>query len=95
MAAKGGCSEEGAVALVKHVIENCKNLEFVGLMTIGIYGFDCSQGPNPDFICLSKVRDDVCRELSMDASQVELSMGMSSDYEHAVSSSDSKLFREN
>lgn len=82
--AKGGTTDEGAVDLVRHVIDNCKNLEFVGLMTIGLYGFDATQGPNPDFVCLNRVRDEVCQQLHLDSASVELSMGMSSDYEHAV-----------
>lgn len=53
-------------------------------MTIGKYGYDVSQGPNPDFILLAKCKEDLCQELNLPASQVELSMGMSSDYEHAV-----------
>jgi uncharacterized pyridoxal phosphate-containing UPF0001 family protein len=35
---------------VKHILEKCPNLELVGLMTIGKFGHDLSQGPNPDFI---------------------------------------------
>jgi uncharacterized pyridoxal phosphate-containing UPF0001 family protein len=34
---------------VKHILEKCPNLELVGLMTIGKFGHDLSQGPNPDF----------------------------------------------
>ena len=54
-------------------------------MTIGAYGYDVSLGPNPDFLKLLKVRDDVCQQLSILSSEVDLSMGMSSDYAHAVS----------
>lgn len=54
-------------------------------MTIGAYGYDPSNGPNPDFISLRKCRDDICKELNLVGDQVELSMGMSTDYEHAVS----------
>ena len=53
-------------------------------MTIGVYGFDCSSGPNPDFLKLLEVRDYVCSKLNISKSEVELSMGMSADYEHAV-----------
>ena len=34
---------------------------------------------------LSKVRDDLCQELNLNKESVELSMGMSNDFEHAVS----------
>lgn len=54
-------------------------------MTIGEYDYDVSRGPNPDFISLAKIRQEVCQKLNLDINQVELSMGMSTDYEHAVS----------
>lgn len=54
-------------------------------MTIGQYGYDCSLGPNPDFVSLAKCREDVCSQLGLNLSDMELSMGMSSDFEHAVS----------
>ncbi|XP_049807973.1 pyridoxal phosphate homeostasis protein isoform X3 [Schistocerca nitens] len=47
---KSGCEPEEAVSLVKYVKDFCQNLEFVGLMTIGIYGYDTALGPNPDFL---------------------------------------------
>lgn len=83
-AEKSGCEVEEVTSLVKHVIDDCKNLELIGIMTIGQYGYDVSNGPNPDFLCLKKCRDDVCKELGLDSKNVELSMGMSTDYEHAV-----------
>lgn len=71
--------------MVEYVLKNCPNLEFVGLMTIGQYDYDMSQGPNPDFLTLAKCRQEVCEKLNLDINNVELSMGMSSDFEHAVS----------
>lgn len=53
-------------------------------MTIGKFGYDLSQGPNPDFLCLNECRDKVCKELSLDWKSIHLSMGMSDDFEHAV-----------
>jgi hypothetical protein len=35
---------------VKHILEKCPSLELMGLMTIGKFGHDLSQGPNTDFI---------------------------------------------
>lgn len=70
--------------LVKHVINNCPNLKFIGLMTIGMFGYNVANGPNPDFISLLKCREVLCDKLKMDIENVELSMGMSNDYEHAV-----------
>ncbi|XP_063992779.1 pyridoxal phosphate homeostasis protein [Diachasmimorpha longicaudata] len=81
---KSGCDLGQTSALVKYVIESCKNLNFMGLMTIGAYGYNPANGPNPDFLSLVKCREDVCRELGLDINNVELSMGMSTDYEHAI-----------
>ncbi|CAG5076496.1 Similar to PLPBP: Pyridoxal phosphate homeostasis protein (Pongo abelii) [Cotesia congregata] len=64
--------------------ENCKNLNFLGIMTIGAYGYDPASGPNPDFLSLRQCREEICKELSLDKEQVELSMGMSTDFEHAI-----------
>ncbi|XP_051157940.1 pyridoxal phosphate homeostasis protein [Leptopilina boulardi] len=83
-AEKNGCKIEEAPSLVKYVLENCKYLEFVGLMTIGQYGYDLSKGQNPDFLSLVECRKNVCQELGLDQKNVQLSMGMSSDYEHAI-----------
>ena len=82
---KNGCELEQVSPLVKYVLEKCKNLDFLGLMTIGQYGYDTSKGLNPDFLSLRECRKNVCQELRLDEQQVEISMGMSTDYEHAVS----------
>ncbi|XP_072936075.1 pyridoxal phosphate homeostasis protein [Epargyreus clarus] len=82
--AKSGTEPENATNLVEYVLKNCPGLDFQGLMTIGIYDFDTSQGPNPDFITLAKCRQEVCEKLNLDINNVELSMGMSTDYEHAI-----------
>ena len=47
---KSGIEPSEASDLVKHILEKCPALEFCGLMTIGAYDYDCSQGPNPDFL---------------------------------------------
>lgn len=46
---KNGCAPEETKTLVQHVLEKCPHLKLVGLMTIGQFGYDWSQGPNPDF----------------------------------------------
>ncbi|XP_043269289.1 pyridoxal phosphate homeostasis protein [Venturia canescens] len=81
---KQGCEIEETSTVVKHIIENCKNLNFMGLMTIGAYGYDLANGPNPDFITLKDCRENVCKALGLEMKNVEISMGMSSDYEHAI-----------
>lgn len=53
-------------------------------MTIGVFGHDLAKGPNPDFLCLKECREKVSKELGIDLNKIELSMGMSNDYEHAV-----------
>ncbi|KAJ8687548.1 hypothetical protein QAD02_023342 [Eretmocerus hayati] len=82
--AKSGCDIDSAASLVKYILEKCPNLDFVGLMTIGEYGYDLSKGPNPDFctLCMSKTK--ICQELDLNPKEVKLSMGMSTDYEHAI-----------
>lgn len=85
ISAKSGCEVENASSMVKYIFEKCPNLEFTGLMTIGEYGYDVSKGPNPDFLALKDVKSKVCEDLELDTKKVELSMGMSTDFEHAVS----------
>lgn len=81
---KNGCEITNVCPLVQHIIANCKNLEFIGFMTIGMFGYDYSKEPNPDFLCLKECRENVSKQLDIDLKQIELSMGMSNDYEHAV-----------
>ncbi|XP_040098863.1 pyridoxal phosphate homeostasis protein isoform X2 [Oryx dammah] len=76
--------EEKTAALVEHINAKCPSLEFVGLMTIGSFGHDLSQGPNPDFQVLLSLREELCRKLGAAPEQVELSMGMSVDFQHAI-----------
>lgn len=73
------------IELYRHIIEKCKNLKLEGLMTIGRFGHDYSTGPNPDFICLVECHANVCKTFNLSPSDVHLSMGMSDDFEQAVS----------
>ena len=81
---KSGCVPGETPLLVKHIIDKCSHLNFCGLMTIGKSGHDYSIGPNPDFECLLEVKKLLCEELHLRASDVELSMGMSADFEEAI-----------
>ena len=47
---KNGVEPPETKNLVKHIVDNCPNLELCGLMTIGAYDYDISLGPNPDFL---------------------------------------------
>ncbi|XP_063301672.1 pyridoxal phosphate homeostasis protein [Pelobates fuscus] len=81
---KHGLAPGETVELVKHIKEKCPSLEFVGLMTIGSFGYDITQGPNPDFQLMLAQRQVVCEKLGLQLDMVELSMGMSNDFEHAI-----------
>ncbi|KAM6331559.1 pyridoxal phosphate homeostasis protein isoform 1-T1 [Alca torda] len=81
---KHGLPPGDTTAAVEHVINKCPSLEFVGLMTIGSIGHDLSKGPNPDFQMLLSLRQEVCEKLNLPIEKVELSMGMSTDFQHAI-----------
>uniref|UniRef100_A0A1E1XA47 Pyridoxal phosphate homeostasis protein n=1 Tax=Amblyomma aureolatum TaxID=187763 RepID=A0A1E1XA47_9ACAR len=80
---KNGIEPGDASQLVKFLMKECPSLKFAGLMTIGMAEHD-NTGPNPDFVCLAKCREQVCNELGLKVSDVELSMGMSADFEEAI-----------
>ncbi|KAF4525346.1 hypothetical protein B566_EDAN007828 [Ephemera danica] len=82
--AKGGCQPEQLSSVVKHILNECPTMVFKGLMTIGQFGYNPEDGPNPDFVKLVQCRSDLCQELKLNSEDVELSMGMSDDYEHAI-----------
>ncbi|KAI9363415.1 hypothetical protein DFJ73DRAFT_788984 [Zopfochytrium polystomum] len=71
---KSGISPAECVDTIKHIQDSCPLLNAVGIMTIGSPDHDPSAGPNPDFMA---VKD----QLGLD---LELSMGMSDDFEHAI-----------
>ncbi|XP_029292279.1 pyridoxal phosphate homeostasis protein [Cottoperca gobio] len=81
---KHGLPPEETVNTVKHILSKCACLHFLGLMTIGRYGYDLNLGPNPDFQMLLCRRQEVCDSLKMPLEEVELSMGMSTDFAHAI-----------
>ncbi|XP_021026571.1 pyridoxal phosphate homeostasis protein [Mus caroli] len=81
---KHGLLPSETIAVVEHIKASCPSLEFVGLMTIGSFGHDLSQGPNPDFQRLLTLRRELCEKLGIPVEQVELSMGMSMDFQHAI-----------
>ncbi|XP_061363917.1 uncharacterized protein LOC133307423 isoform X3 [Gastrolobium bilobum] len=78
---KSGIDPSNCVELAKHVKLSCPNLEFSGLMTIGM--LDYTSTPQ-NFQTLSNCRTEVCKALELDEEQCELSMGMSGDFELAV-----------
>ncbi|GAO16230.1 hypothetical protein UVI_02000130 [Ustilaginoidea virens] len=86
--AKSGCRPgEETVSLCRHVVESCPNLRLLGLMTIGAVARSqaaAAGGENEDFATLGQQRDLVARELGLQQGQLELSMGMSDDFEGAI-----------
>ncbi|RXK35643.1 YggS family pyridoxal phosphate enzyme [Tremella mesenterica] len=74
--------------LALHVKRSCPHLNLLGLMTIGSFesSHDTSN-PNPDFTCLKQSRDELRRKLveaGLECNDLELSMGMSADFEQAT-----------
>ncbi|KAM7360094.1 pyridoxal phosphate homeostasis protein isoform 1-T2 [Cochliomyia hominivorax] len=82
--AKNGVQPGEASALFKFIKENLKQLDVKGVMTIGAFGHDYSQGPNPDFIKLMEVHKTICQENQLNEADLKVSMGMSDDFEKAI-----------
>lgn len=75
---KSGVSVDESIELCKYVVQNCKRLNLKGVMTIGAPGdVDCLEN-------LGKCRELVADALSLDPCDIELSMGMSGDFETAI-----------
>lgn len=85
---KSGCAPgEETVALCRQIVENCPSLELLGLMTIGAIARSKATTPeneNEDFVTLKEQRDLVAKELGIEQDKLELSMGMSEDFEGAI-----------
>ncbi|KAH8334715.1 hypothetical protein KR074_008071 [Drosophila pseudoananassae] len=81
---KSGIEPKEAPALYEFIKSNLKHLKLMGIMTIGAYGFDYSNGPNPDFVSLMQVHRSICEAHSLAPDSVLVSMGMSNDYDRAI-----------
>ena len=84
---KNGLEPDSVLETVQHIRQKCPKLKFSGLMTIGNLGNSLSavkDGGNPDFQTLREVRRKVSQELNVPESEIELSMGMSNDFEEAI-----------
>lgn len=80
---KNGIQPEQAVELAEHITRSCRWLKLAGLMTIGkLEGW--GDGPNLDFTRLYELRATVARSLMIEPTDLELSMGMSGDFEEAI-----------
>jgi len=86
---KAGIEPDAAAGLCRYIRDQCPRLKLQGVMTIGAIARSRDTTPeneNEDFVCLRETRDRVVRELGLvgaDA-ELELSMGMSSDFEGAI-----------
>ncbi|KAJ1732217.1 hypothetical protein LPJ61_002150 [Coemansia biformis] len=77
---KGGVPVGEAAAAARAITDSCAGLCLRGLMTIGSAD-GSQQRPNPDFVALVRLRDELQRATG---AELELSMGMSGDFEHAL-----------
>ncbi|KAF4974781.1 hypothetical protein FZEAL_8358 [Fusarium zealandicum] len=86
--AKSGCPPgPETVALCREIIEDCPSLQLLGLMTIGAIARSkatTAETENEDFLTLTEQRNLVAKELGLAEDSLELSMGMSEDFEGAV-----------
>lgn len=80
---KSGVEPEAphAEAIAEHIRGKCPHLIFRGFMTIGMPDFTSTPA---NFECLAAVRKRVAEKFELDAASLELSMGMSGDYEAAI-----------
>lgn len=85
---KSGVEPKDAAELCRHVRVQCPHLHLAGLMTIGAIARSREasgpEGVNEDFLTLRETRDKVAEELGIRKEELELSMGMSSDFEAAI-----------
>lgn len=82
---KNGFDPETVVEAYKHIKDTCKSLRIIGLMTIGSLANSLQTGDlNRDFQVLIECRDRISNELGIDINDIELSMGMSNDFEQAI-----------
>jgi PLP dependent protein len=80
-ATKSGVSETDLLDLVEY-LKTCERLKFKGLMTLPPFSDD-AEATRPFFARLREIRDRLASENAFDG-RVELSMGMSHDFETAI-----------
>ncbi|KAG5355300.1 UPF0001 protein [Yarrowia sp. C11] len=79
---KSGMDPEDVSKTVEYIVKECPQLKLAGLMTIGSIEQSKGSEENKDFATLVQIRDSI--EQALDITGLELSMGMSSDYEEAI-----------
>lgn len=83
---KSGCPPGADTVALCRVVEAAPNLHLLGLMTIGAIARSVATtatDENDDFVSLRAQRDLVATELGLER-ELELSMGMSEDFEGAI-----------
>ncbi|KAI1651235.1 uncharacterized protein F4817DRAFT_325516 [Daldinia loculata] len=91
---KSGCAPGAATLSLCRTVAALPNLHLLGLMTIGAIARSVATTPeteNEDFLCLREQRDLVAAELGLAPEELELSMGMSEDYEGAIVAGSSEV----
>jgi len=92
---KSGCLPgPDTIALCKHIRDSCPHLSLLGLMTIGAIArskASSAEIENEDFVKLREERDAVAKELGIEKEDLELSMGMSDDFEAAIIAGSSEV----
>lgn len=86
---KAGVDPAAAPALARYIREKCPRLKLQGVMTIGAIARSratTTENENEDFVCLRETRDRIVAELGLTGvdAELELSMGMSQDFEGAI-----------
>ncbi|KAJ5090503.1 hypothetical protein N7532_009187 [Penicillium argentinense] len=85
---KAGIEPASAPGLARHIREKCPRLKLQGVMTIGAIARSKAttvENENEDFVRLREVRDAIVSEIGLQGEELELSMGMSQDFEGAIS----------
>jgi pyridoxal phosphate enzyme (YggS family) len=80
---KSGIARTDFLSLYEHIKSNCPQLICQGLMTIGLYD-NVNAEDDSDFHVLVQCRKELCEKYNIPINDVELSMGMSHDYERAI-----------
>ncbi|KAM0474842.1 hypothetical protein ACHAPX_007363 [Trichoderma viride] len=93
--AKSGCSPGAdTVSLCREIAQNLSGLNLLGLMTIGAIARSratTAENENEDFEALREQRGLVAKELGLSPESLELSMGMSEDFEGAIAQGSSEV----
>ena len=80
---KSGIQPKDGLSLYEHIKLNCPQLICQGLMTIGSLN-NVHLEDDSDFQILIQCRNELCEKYGFSINNIELSMGMSNDYERAI-----------